>query len=211
MYPKILGMVPVYSAVQPEPFLNFLILSQYTGKAELEGRYAVRWITPGPKWSVVDARNTASKLVIEEDLDWLFMIDDDMVVPKDILDHLLRRDVDIISPIFFRSAGGIDPLVYTIDRFGDRTPIYDYPKNAIFETPGGNGTGAMLIRGSVLKEMAGITPIWQNRGEGEDVDFCDRARQRGFKTWCDSTVEVRQMSLPVAIGAAHYEASRLTR
>lgn len=217
MYPKILGSVPVYHAVEPEPFLNFLILSQATGRAEKEGRYAVRWCVPGPKQKTVTARNIVSELAMKGDLDYLFLSDDDMVLPRDILDHLLRRDVDIISPLFFRSMPPIDPLVYTFDRFGERVPFYDYPHNAVFETPGGNGTGVMLIKVAVLnalKESDPTRPIWHGKEDpeiAEDVDFCDRARALGFKTWCDSVVEARQMSLPVAIGSPHYEAGRLTR
>jgi hypothetical protein len=212
MYPKIMAAVPVYHAVEPEPFLNFLILSQWAGKAELEGRYAVRWCVPGPKTKTVTARNIVSNLAIAGELDYVFLIDDDMVVPKDTLDILLRRNVDIVSPIFFRSVPPIDPLVFTFDRFGDRVPYYDYPKQAIFETPGGNGTGCMLIKVDVFRAMD--PPIW--RGEvdaeiSEDIEFCTRARSLGFKTWCDSTVEARQMSLPVAIGSPHYEQGRLTR
>jgi hypothetical protein len=212
MYPKILATVPVYHAVEPEPFLNFLILSQATGQAEREGRYAVRWYVPGPKVKTVVARNSASQLVIAGGIDYLLLMDDDMVVPRGTLDHLLRRNVDIISPIFFRSQPPIDPLIYTFDKFGDRAPYYDYPKSSLFETPGGNGTGVMLIKAEVLKALD--TPIWRGKVHeeiAEDIDFCDRARAAGFKTWCDSSVEAKQMSLPVAVGSQFYDAERLTR
>lgn len=212
MYPKILASVPVYHSVEPQPFLNFLVLSQVTGKAEAEGKYAVRWCVPGPKIKTVIARNTLSQLAITGDADYLLLMDDDMVVPSNMLECLLKRNVDIVSPIFFRSVSPIDPLVYTIDEFGDRVPYYDYPKNALFETPGGNGTGVMLIKTSVLKKMD--VPIWRGNIDpeiAEDIEFCDRAKTLGFKTYCDSTVEARQMSLPVAIGSEYYESGRLTR
>jgi hypothetical protein len=208
---RILVAVPVYHAVEPEPFLNFLILSQASGQAEREGRYAIRWCVPGPKCKTVTARNTVSQLAIVGEADYLLLIDDDMVVPRDLLDHLLRRDVDIISPIFFRSNPPIDPLVYTLGEFGDRIPYYDYPKSTIFETTGGNGTGVMLIKTQVLKAMD--VPIWRGMIDpeiAEDIEFCDRARKLGFRTWCDSSVEARQMSLPIAVGSAIYEANRLT-
>jgi hypothetical protein len=209
---KVLAAVPVYHSVEPEPFLNFTVLSQATGRAEAEGKYSVRWCVPGPKMKTVAARNVASKLAISGGADYLLLMDDDMVVPKDLLDHLLRRNVDIISPIFFRSMPPIDPLVYTLDEEGNRMPYYDYPQSALFETPGGNGTGVMLIKVAVLQAMD--DPIWRGLVDqeiAEDIEFCQRARALGFKTWCDSTVEARQMSLPIAIGALHYESERLTR
>ena len=212
MYPRILAAVPVYHGVEPEPFLHFLIFSQATGRAESDGRYGVRWCIPGPKIKTVVARNTVSQICLSNELDYLLLIDDDMVVPKNLLDQLLKWDVDIISPIFFRSNPPIDPLVYTFDEFGDRVPMYNYPKNSLFETPGGNGTGVMLIKSSVLIGMD--EPIWRGLIDptvAEDIEFCDRAREKGFKTWCDSTVEAKQMSLPVSVGSQHYEAGRLTR
>ena len=209
---KMLAGVPVYNAVQPEPFINFLILSQASGIAEKDGRYTVRWCVPGPKLKTVTARNILSKLAIEEGADYLLLMDDDMVVPSNLLDHLLRRNKDVISPIFFRSTPPIDPLVYVLNEFGERTPYYDYPKNALFETTGGNGTGVMLIKTEVLKAMG--DPIWRGLVDpeiAEDIEFCVRARELGFTTWCDSTVEARQMSLPIAVGSEVYDSTRLTR
>jgi hypothetical protein len=209
---KIIAAVPTYHAVEPEPLINFLVFSQATGKAEERGEYAVRWCVPGPKIPIVVARNAASALSVEFNTDLLLLIDDDMVVPANLLDVLLKRDVDIISPLFFRSNPPIDPLIFEFDKDGNRVPMYDYPKNALFETPAGSGTGVMLIKTSVLKALG--SPYWRGTSDptiGEDVDFCDRARKLGFRTWCDSSVEVRQMNLPVSVGSAHYDQYRLTR
>ena len=210
--PKIIATVPCYHAVEPEPFINFLVLSQATGKAEQRGEYSVRWCVPGPKIPTVIARNTASAFVIEYNTDYLLLIDDDMAVPANLLDVLLRRNVDIISPLFFRSSPPFDPLIFEFDEGGNRVPMYNYPKNAVFETPAGSGTGVMLIKARVLRLMG--SPYWIGSTDptmGEDMDFCDRARRLGFRTWCDSSIEARQMSLPIAIGSSHYGRQRLTR
>ena len=209
---KILAGVPVYHAVDPEPFMNFLVLSQASGRAEAEGKYGIRWCVPGPKIKTVSARNILSQLAIAGNADYLLIMDDDMVVPSNLLDYLLRRNVDIISPIFFRSNPPIDPLVYTLNEFGERVPYYDYPRNALFETRGGNGTGVMLIKTEVLRAMG--DPIWRGLVDpeiAEDVEFCVRARELGFRTWCDSTVEARQMSSSIAVGSEIYDSTRLTR
>ena len=208
---KIVAGIPMYHSVQPEPFMNFLVFSQVTGMAEKEGRYGVRWCVVGPKFKTVTARNIVSQLAISGGADYLLLMDDDMTVPRNLLDVLLRRNVDIVSPIFFRSEPPVDPLVYVFNEFGDRVPYYDYPKNSIFETPGGNGTGVMLIKIEVLKAME--APIWKGLVDpeiAEDVEFCDRAHKLGFKTWCDSSIEAGQMSASVVVGSKAYEDSRLT-
>lgn len=203
--PKILATVPCYNAVQPVPYITHLILSQEAGKAQLQGRYDLRWCVPGPKVKVVIARNTASQICLTCGGDYLLLIDDDMVVPHDMVERLLDHDVDIISPIFFRSNPPIEPLVFDIDEHGNTMPIMDYPKNALFETPGGSGTGVMLIKRKVLEAMD--VPIWKGSIDptiGEDVLFCRRARVLGFRSWCDSSVKVAQMSVPIPVGEEYY-------
>ncbi len=210
--PRILATVPVYNAVQPQPFISFLIMSQKSGIAEAEGRYAIRWMVPGPKIKTVKGRNMASQTALAGNADMLLLIDDDMVCPADMIERLLVHDVDIVSPLFFKTNEVIEPLVFDHDELGNYVPIYEYPQNALFEAPGGTGTGVMLIKIEVLKAMD--IPIWRGSIDpsyGEDVDFCKRARALGFRTWCDSSIKVGQMSVPVAIGENAYRASMLTR
>lgn len=207
--PTVLISVPTYQAVQPDPFIHFLTFSQETGKAESAGRYSARWFVPGPKIKTVVARNAASQIAISGGADYLLLIDDDMVVPCNLLDLLLRHDVDIVVPLFFRATPPIEPLIFDIDELGDRIPIYEYPKDALFEVPGGAGTGVMLIKIDVLKAMD--VPIWRGSIDptyAEDIEFCRRAKELGFRVWCDSSTKIGQMSLPVAIGEKHYK--RLT-
>jgi hypothetical protein len=203
--PRILATVPVYNAVAPAPYITHLILSQESGKAEAAGRYSLRWCVPGPKAKVVVARNHSSQICLSGGGDYLLLIDDDMVVPHDMVDQLLRHDVDIISPIFFRSMPPIEPLIFDLDELGNPMPIMDYPADQLFETPGGSGTGVMLIKRKVLEAME--VPIWIGTIDptvGEDVLFCRRARDLGFRSWCDSSVKVSQMSVAVPVGEKQY-------
>lgn len=203
--PRILATVPVYHAVEPIPYMTHLILSQESGRARERGQYDLRWCVPGPKAKVVVARNMASQICLNSGGDYLLLVDDDMVVPYDMVASLLRHDVDIISPIFFRSMPPIEPLVFDVDELSNTMPIMNYPKNALFETPGGSGTGVMLIKRQVLEVME--VPIWKGSIDptiGEDVVFCRRARALGFKSWCDSSVKVSQMSVSVPVGEEQY-------
>ena len=203
--PRILATVPVYHAVEPSPYITHLIMSWEAGKAEARGKYALRWCVPGPKIKTVIARNHVSQLAMTGGADFLLLIDDDMVVPFDMVEKLMAHDVDIISPIFFRSNAPIEPLVFDIDKNGNTMPIMDYPKNSLFETPGGSGTGVMLIKRKVLVALE--VPIWKGSIDptvGEDVLFCRRARALGFRSWCDSAVKVSQMSVGFPVGESQY-------
>jgi hypothetical protein len=123
-----------------------------------------------------------------------------------MLDHLLFNDVDIVVPLFFKANKVIEPLIFDIDGLGNIVPIYDYPKDSLFEVPGGAGTGVMLIKTDVLRAMD--EPVWRGSVDptySEDIEFCKRARSLGFRVWCNSSVKVGQMNLPIEIGEEHYK------
>jgi hypothetical protein len=157
----------------------------------------------GPKIKTAVARNQAAYAAIDYKADYLLMIDDDMISQPTVIEALLRHDVDIAVPLFFRATPPIEPLVYDLDELGSPVPILKYPKNALFECPGGAGTGMMLIKTDVLKALQENGPVF-NDGGNEDIEFCAAARKLGYRTWCDSSQAVSQMGLPRAVGISDY-------
>jgi hypothetical protein len=203
--PRILVSVPNYHAVEPYPFIHFLILSQETGRAELEGRYAVCWMVGGPKVKIIPVREGAVRIAQQKGCSHLLQIDDDMVCPQKLIDHLLADDVDIVVPLFFTAGPPIKPLCFESGTNGRPVPIWDYPKKALFECSGGVGTGVMLVKMEVFKAME--SPYFRPTLDltiGEDIDFCRRAMLLGFKCWCDSRILVRQMACQTPIGEEDY-------
>ncbi len=199
---RILCSVPTYHAVEPLPFAHFLSVSQESGRAEAVGKYEMRWLVGGPKVKTQIVRNMSCKVALDTDATHLAFIDDDMLPdPKDILERLLAHDVDIVAPLFFRSSGNFDPLVFNLDELGEPMPILDYPRNKLFEVTGGVGTGVILINTRVLR---GMCDPWfyypPNSTRSMDVHFCIRAIGNGFRVWCDSSIIVRQMGLPKPVG-----------
>ena len=206
--PRVLITVPVYHAVEPAPFWHFMGLAQVAGRDEERGLYKARYHVAGPKIKTVNARNMATEVALESFADFVLLVDDDMCVPPDLLTKLLAHDVDIVTPLFFRSTPPIAPLIFDLGSDGTPIPIFNYPDNSLFETPGGAGTGVMLIKTKVFRSME--YPWWRgsvDAEQGEDTFFCKQARARGFKTWCDSSVKVAQMGLNYPIGEPEYLAS----
>jgi hypothetical protein len=197
--PRVLCNVPVYTAVTPIPFINFMVFSQETGKAETAGKYKVKWNVGGPQTNVSMIRNIACKIAIEGGATHLFLVDDDMLLPSGILEYLLGLDKPIVSPVFFRDDG--DPLVFEWAN-GMRVPMVNYPIDKLFEAPAGTGTGIMLIKTEVLKSME--SP-WFDTGYQLDLEFCHRAEEKGFKTYCDSRVMVQQMGKPEPVGKKQWD------
>lgn len=209
---KILACLPVYHAVEPLPFMNFLRLAQEVGNAEAAGRYRLRWMVAGPKVKTHKARNNAARQALADQATHLLFIDDDMCVPAGMLDYLLEHDVDVVSPLFFRCAGDLAPLVFQLDQRGEPEVWEQYPRNQLFEAPGGTGTGVMLIKTDVLAAME--EPWFFYRPDSErsmDVNFCMMAREKGFRTWCDSRLICQQMGLPRAVGEPEWLQQQVMR
>jgi hypothetical protein len=201
---RILCSVPCYHAMDPLPLMHFLDVSQETGRAEAAGKYSVRWLVGGPKVKTQNVRNISCAATLNGGATHLAFVDDDMLLgPRDIFEKLLAHDKDIVAPLFFRSSGNFDPLVFHLNGDGEPHPITDYPKNALFKASGGVGTGVMLIKRAVL-ERVGDNNGWfhypLDSTRSMDLDFCIRAIGKGFKVWCDSSIIVKQMGLPAPVG-----------
>ena len=205
--PKVICTVPVYKSVEAVPYMTHLLFAAEVGKAEALGKYKVRWNVGGPGVRIAAVRNSAAMIAIRKQADYLLFIDDDMLVPPNILELLLEPDLPIVSPIFFRSGDDNAPLAYDIGPGGVGVRnMRDYPVDQLFEAPGGCGTGVMLIKREVLEAIE--WPLFYyppSPMSGMDLEFCRRAREKGFPTYCDSRILVEQMDNPQPVGAKQWQ------
>jgi hypothetical protein len=204
--PRILACVPTYHAVDPAPFLHFMIVSQETGRAEARGQYAVRWMAGGPKVKLLRVRNGACKQALDIGASHLLLVDDDMLLnPADIIGRLLQADKDIVGPLFFRSDGNYDPLVFRLGSDDVFWPIFDYPQKQLFKVDAIGG-GVMLIRRRVLETLHDLWFVPAPDGSAStDLPFCRKVTQAGFEVWCDSSMPVLQMGLPQPPGERNFQ------
>ena len=130
---------------------------------------------------IYDARNRLSADAMKCGADFILWLDSDMIVPQDAMVKLLKHmedGKDIVSGLYFRRRAPFTPVLYT------------YPENSVFEVDG-CGFGCFMTRVDVLHEILLndfdlFTPI---EHYGEDLAFCLRAKENGFKIWCDSTIK----------------------
>jgi glycosyltransferase involved in cell wall biosynthesis len=132
------------------------------------------------------ARNNAVARAQELGADYLLFLDSDMVFPRSTLLRLLAHGRDIVGATYLR-----------------RTPPFAILGARLAEAPLGNSpglaemqhlpTGCLLIRMKVFEAMT--RPYFRFRHDettgdviGEDYDFCDRARQLGYRIWCDGAL-----------------------
>lgn len=145
---------------------------------------------------VYTARDDIATRTITSDFDYVFWLDSDMVIKPDTLvrmmDTLQKNDYDILSGLYFRRVPPYSPVLFKKLEMDGASCIheeFDTLPDEIFEVAG-CGFGCVLMRTDVFldvqsKHGAMFAPIGSN---GEDVSFCMRARECGFKIYCDPSV-----------------------
>ncbi len=132
---------------------------------------------------VAEGRNNGVKIARDAKCDFVLFLDSDMTFPHDTLLRLLVRDLDIVGATYSRRTPPLSPL-------GEIMPVQpvDAPPGLVEmqRVP----TGCLLIRMSVfdtLKPPYFRFRIDEEAGQivGEDYDFSDRVRAKGFRIWCD--------------------------
>lgn len=145
---------------------------------------------------VYTARNDLATMAIQIDADYVLWLDSDMVFSPDILERMFKtlkeNDLDILTGLYFRRVPPFTPVLFDkLDIKGDLcdwSEFREIPKE-LFEV-GGCGFGCVLMKTDVFFDVQGkfgnmFAPIANN---GEDIAFCWRARQCGYKIYCDPSV-----------------------
>ena len=145
------------------------------------------------------ARNTIAQNAVKMGFDRVMWFDSDVTFPADTIERLIRDmdGRDYVSGLYVMRNGTNKPVIYSDIQYkvdGETVTtggimMTDYPKDSLFEVAG-SGFGCVMTSGRLLKEMvdrygAPFTPLI---GLGEDLSFCIRAKQAGYKMYCDSRI-----------------------
>ena len=159
------------------------------------------------------ARERMCEYAVKGGMDYIYMIDDDMMCPIDMFERLYAHQKDIIAPLAFSRYGPHKPVMYTLKTGYDvflrqnwyvNLPVTNYPKNQLVQCDA-VGFGAVLIKTSILKDLP--KPWFMTTsGAGEDIHFCHSAGKAGFKIFMDTSIKLGHLSSPAIITEETYEA-----
>ena len=179
---RILIAVPSAKHIEPETFKSIYDLIIPEG---FEADFEFFWCY------LIDAgRNTIAGHAIENGYDYLFAVDADMAFPPDTLQKLLSHDEDFVTGVYrMRRPDQVIELYDTKYQQIDRQMLDVYTTIEL----GGCGFGCALVKTKVLKDVG--YPQFEyhqayHHGDtfSEDNDFCQKARNLGYKIWVDTTV-----------------------
>ena len=149
---------------------------------------------------IYTARERAADTLIQGGYDALLFIDSDMAVPANMLVKLIEHDKDIVSALAFKRFPPYEPCIFKkCDREGTEFWL-DYPKGLIEIQ--GVGMACTLIKRKVFES---VPKPWffPEPKIGEDLAFCIRAKEQGFKIFCDTELICGHCTTEV-VTEAHY-------
>ena len=146
---------------------------------------------------IYTSRNNLATMAVQKKVDYVLWLDSDMIFPSDVLVKLLedREKGDIITGIYYRRVQPFKPVLFSKLDFDDNGCVWEgydnYPEDEIFEIEG-CGFGCVLTPTHIFLEMMAkfgdmFAPIG---GVGEDLSFCWRARQLGYKVVADPKIQL---------------------
>jgi GT2 family glycosyltransferase len=157
---------------------------------------------------IYDAREQAAKYMLKEGYDWLFFLDSDMEPRPDTIQRLLAWDVPIVSAMAFKRTQPYSPCFYPEVKFdGEKAELRtaDDWTEGLAEVEG-VGMACCLIKNEVFKQ----TPqpwFFPMPVLAEDLGFCKRAREAGFKVYVDTSFYCGHVGTDV-ITDKHYQEYR---
>lgn len=162
----------ILSSVRPQPWDDFIVSSSTY---------------------LPDARNLVHDQYREQSKsEFLWMLDSDVIPPPGIVEallgHMKRKDVRIVGGWYRVKQEPYLPVVYHDDGFDDRgiAQYRQYGNNEVGEglqEVDAAGAGCWMIHRSVIDAL-GESPFSMAEG-GEDLFFCRKVREAGFKLWID--------------------------
>lgn len=218
---KVTLSIPNEGHTQVQAYANRLVNCMHLGKLETEGllkdqdpRFEFSLLTVGGILTPL-AREEAAKVALENNSDYLYFIDDDMICPDNLFERLWRWNVDIVAPLAFtrnyphkaviyECKEGYDPVTrceYFINHY-----VTEYPKDTLVECDA-VGFGAALIKRSVLEGVP-EPRFMSTNATGEDILFCHMARKKGFRVFMDTSTKLGHLGHPAEITEEYVEKVR---
>jgi len=122
--------------------------------------------------------------------DYLFSVDSDISFAPDTLKKLLAHNKDVVSGLYIQRI----PNTHTLELYSERgnIPYGDIEGKGLVEIAG-CGFGCVLINSNVIRAMEYPHFVYRSAIDhkhtlSEDVYFCMKARERGFRIFADTTI-----------------------
>ena len=146
---------------------------------------------------VYTSRNYLALMAMQDEADLIMWFDSDMVFNPDTLLRLLKDiddGADFVTGVYYRRTSPFTPTLFSkLDINEEGVAIWDQieevPDKGLFEVAG-CGFGCVLMKTDIAMDVfKKFGRLFSPIGEvGEDLSFCWRARECGYKLMCDPDI-----------------------
>ncbi|MBI4044502.1 MAG: hypothetical protein HY392_02240 [Candidatus Diapherotrites archaeon] len=154
---------------------------------------------------LADSRNVLRQKALDDDFDFFLQIEQDVIPPADVIEHLLSNGKKIVSAAFFNFSHQQDTSMILPNHFSLINPADKHTsitRRLAFEDLWPSrlikifltGIGCILIHKSVLKEIK--FRVDPNLNAYDDVHFCRDANEKRFEIFLDSRVMCLHLNRP---------------
>jgi GT2 family glycosyltransferase len=166
---------------------------------------------------IIQTRNKILAHALDKSYDYILMMDCDVIPPVNIIEKLLSHKKDIVSGLYYGLFGPTgkqknetvawklasdEELAEIKKRFPDFIKKHGVPRRHLTkeEVDGGElqeviipSAGCMLLDKKVFEKIRyGLLDV-SGYNTSDDIFFCKRAREAGFKIYCDPSVKCEHL------------------
>lgn len=186
---RILIAIPTAKNIEPETFKSIYDLVVPEGyQTTFQYFYG---------YNIDQVRNLIADWAVKG-YDYLFSVDSDISFAPDTLVKLLAHDKPVVSGLYIQRKPGQHILeIYEHNVNGGVINVpYGKIKGRGLVEIAGCGFGCVLVKSEVLKSVGYpqfkyYSALDHNHTVSEDVDFCRKALNKGFKIYADTTIQCR--------------------
>jgi len=165
---------------------------------------------------LISSRNKILEYAIENNYDYILMMDSDVIPPKNVIEELLSCKKDIVSGLYYNyfiCDGG--PKLMSVcwrsitpDEFEEMNRLSPFPpiikshldvRRALFKEEAESNelfqvflpsSGCMLVSRPVFEKVKyGLLQLESNMMSSDDIYFIQKAREIGFEPYCYTKVK----------------------
>lgn len=149
----------------------------------------------GTPWDM--ARNEIVRAAQTNQVEWLFFLDTDVVIPPDTIARLMAHNLPIVSGVYFTRSPPLEPTVWKEVKGGKQAIPFQVGQMIEADFI---GAGCLLIHMSVFDKITKPYFEWTlsfedpndfSKGRSEDFEWCKKVRDRGYKILVDTSIQCR--------------------
>jgi len=174
------------------------------------------------KLRLISSRNKILEYALENNYDYILMMDCDVIPPKNIIQELLSDEKDIVSGIYYnyfkingqqksrpvawshispeqfeeiKKQINLPPMIKSHEDLRRHLTQKEVESEKLIKVKIPSA-GCMLIKRKVFEKVRyGLLDVPSNLSTGDDIYFCKKAEENGFEIYCDTKIKCEHLIL----------------